>query len=82
MNREEIISLVKESKATKAFMPLTDLLLLRNVADVRVEMDRDENEYFYKVKIDDLVDKDIKKEVLSENGWQISNDENFLILYF
>ena len=82
MNREEIISLVKESKATKTFMPLTDLLLLRNVADVRVEMDRDENEYFYKVKIDDLVDKDIKKEVLSENGWQISSDENFLILYF
>lgn len=82
MNREEIISLVKESKATKAFMSLTDLLLLRNVADVRVEMDRDENEYFYKVKIDDLVDKDIKKEVLSENGWQISSDENFLILYF
>lgn len=81
MTRNEIIELVKESKKTNSFMPLADLLLLRNVADVKLEMDRDENEYYYKVKIDDIVDKDLKKEVISNNGWELSSDENFIILY-
>ena len=62
-------------------MPLTDLLLIKNVADVRLEMDRDENEYFYKVKIDDLVNKDLKEEVISKNNWNLSKDEEFIILY-
>jgi len=81
MTREEIIELVKSSKQVNSFMPLADLLLLRNVADVKLEMDRDENEYYYKVKIDDIVDKDLKKEVISNNGWELSSDENFIILY-
>jgi hypothetical protein len=81
MTRNEIIELVKGSKKVNSFMPLADLLLLRNVADVKLEMDRDENEYYYKVKIDDIVDKDLKKEVISNNGWELSSDENFIILY-
>lgn len=81
MTRNEIIELVRESKKTNTFMPLADLLLLRNVADVKLEMDRDENEYYYKVKIDDIVDKDLKKEVISNNGWELSSDGNFIILY-
>lgn len=81
MNKQEIIELVKTSKSEKTFLPLTDLLLLKNVADVRLEMDRDENEYFYKVKIDDLVDKDLKKEVISKNSWNLSEDEEFILLY-
>lgn len=81
MDKKEIIELVKTSKSEKTFLPLTDLLLLKNVADVRLEMDRDENEYFYKVKIDDLVDKDLKKEVISKNSWNLSEDEEFILLY-
>ena len=81
MKKEEIKDIVRNSKQKKATMPLTDLLLLRNVADVRLEMDRDENEYFYKVKIDDIVDKDLKKEVLSDNGWILSKDEEYIILF-
>lgn len=81
MKKEEIKDIVRNSKQKKATMPLTDLLLLRNVADVRLEMDRNENEYFYKVKIDDIVDKDLKKEVLSDNGWILSKDEEYIILF-
>ena len=81
MTKDEIKDLVLNSKQTNTFMPLTDLLLLRNVADVRLEMDRDENEYYYKVKIDDLVDKDLKKEILSNNGWVLSKDEEYILLF-
>ena len=81
MTKKEIIEIVKASTQKNATLPLADLLLLRNVADVKLEMDRDENEYFYKVKIDDIADKELKKEVLSNNGWILSEDENFIILY-
>ena len=81
MTKKEIIEIVKTSTQKNATLPLADLLLLRDVADVKLEMDRDENEYFYKVKIDDIVDKELKKEVLSNNGWVLSEDENFIILY-
>ena len=81
MTKKEIIEIIKTSTQKNATLPLADLLLLRDVADVKLEMDRDENEYFYKVKIDDIVDKELKKEVLSNNGWVLSEDENFIILY-
>lgn len=81
MTKKEIINIVKASTQKNTTLPLADLLLLRNVVDVKLEMDRDENEYFYKVKIDDIVDKELKKEVLSNNGWILSDDENFIILY-
>jgi hypothetical protein len=81
MTKKEIIEIVKASAQKNATLPLSDLLLLRDVADVKLEMDRDENEYFYKVKIDDIADKELKKEVLSNNGWILSEDENFIILY-
>jgi hypothetical protein len=81
MTKKEIIEIVKTSTQKNATLPLADLLLLRDVADVKLEMDRDENEYFYKVKIDDIADKELKKEVLSNNGWVLSEDENFIILY-
>lgn len=81
MTREEIIELIKSSKKVNSFMPLSDLLLLRNVADVKLEMDRDENEYYYKVKIDDIVNKELKKEIISNNGWEMTSDGNYIILY-
>ena len=81
MTKKEIINIVKASTQKNTTLPLADLLLLRNIADVKLEMDRDENEYYYKVKIDDIVDKDLKKEVISNNGWELSSDENFIILY-
>ena len=81
MTRKEIIEIVSNSTQKRSTMPLTDLLLLRNVADVKLEMDRYENEYYYKVKVDDIVDKDLKKEVLSDNGWTLSDDENYIFLY-
>ena len=81
MTKKEIINIVKASTQKNTTLPLADLLLLRNIADVKLEMDRDENEYFYKVKVDYIVDKELKKEVLSNNGWILSDDENFIILY-
>ena len=81
MTKNEIIEIIKTSRKVNLFMPLTDLLLLRDITDVKLEMDRDENEYFYKVKIDDIVGKEIKKEILYNNNWDLSKDEEFIILY-
>ena len=52
MTKEEIIELANNSVKKKPTMSLTELMFLRQVADVNLEMDRDENEYYYKVKID------------------------------
>jgi len=81
MTKEEIIELANNSVKKKHTMPLTELMFLRQVADVNLEMDRDENEYYYKIKIDELVDKDFKKEIISDNGWEVSKDKEFIILY-
>jgi hypothetical protein len=81
MTKEEIIELANNSIKTKPTMSLTELMYLRQVANVNLEMNRDENEYFYKVKIDELVDKDFKKEIISDNGWEVSKDKEFIILF-
>jgi len=81
MTKEEIIELANNSVKKKPTMSLTELMFLRQVADVNLEMDRDENEYYYKVKIDELVDKDFKKEIISDNGWEVSKDKEFIILF-
>jgi hypothetical protein len=81
MTKEEIIELANNSVKKKPTMSLTELMFLRQVADVNLEMDRDENEYYYKIKIDELVDKDFKKEIISDNGWEVSKDKEFIILF-
>ena len=81
MTKEEIIELANNSVKKKPTMSLTELMFLRQVADVNLEMNRDENEYYYKVKIDELVDKDFKKEIISDNGWEVSKDKEFIILF-
>jgi len=81
MTKEEIIELANKSVKKKPTMSLTELMFLRQVADVNLEMDRDENEYYYKIKIDELVDKDFKKEIISDNGWEVSKDKEFIILF-
>jgi hypothetical protein len=81
MTKDEIIELANNSVKKKPTMSLTELMYLRQVADVNLEMDRDENEYYYKIKIDELVDKDFKKEIISDNGWEVSKDKEFIILF-
>ena len=81
MTKEDIIELANNSVKKKPTMSLTELMFLRQVADVNLEMDRDENEYYYKIKIDELVDKDFKKEIISDNGWEVSKDKEFIILF-
>ena len=81
MTKEEIIELANNSVKKKPTMSLTELMFLRQVADVNLEMNRDENEYYYKIKIDELVDKDFKKEIISDNGWEVSKDKEFIILF-
>jgi hypothetical protein len=34
------------------------------------------------VKVDELVDKEFRKELLTDYGWILSKDENLILLYF
>ena len=82
MNKEEIIELVQSSQKKHDMMPLNDLMELSKVAKITLEIDRDTDEYYYATKLNDLVGKEFKKEIISDNGWVLSEDKesmyNFL----
>ena len=82
MSRQEIIDLINNNKASKKTMlSLNDLSDLKKVAYVFLGID-DTYEYVYKVKIDELVDKEFRKELLTDYGWILSKDESLILLYF
>ena len=74
MNKEEIIELVQSCQKKHDLLPLNDLMLLSKVAKVTLEMDRDTNDYYYAVKLNDLIGKEFKKEIITDNEWVLSDD--------
>ena len=82
MTKQEIIDLINGSTAKKTALSLNDLADLKKVAYVFLGIDDDTYEYVYKVKVDELVDKDFRKELLTDYGWILSKDENLILLYF
>lgn len=82
MTKQEIIDLINGSTAKKTALSLNDLADLKKVAYVFLGIDDDTYEYVYKVKVDELVDKEFRKELLTDYGWILSKDENLILLYF
>lgn len=82
MTKQEIINLINGSTAKKTALSLNDLADLKKVAYVFLGIDDDTYEYVYKVKVDELVDKEFRKELLTDYGWILSKDENLILLYF
>ena len=82
MTKQEIIDLINGSTAKKTALSLNDLSDFKKVAHVFLGIDDDTYEYVYKIKIDELVDKNFRKELLTDYGWVLSKDENLILLYF
>lgn len=82
MTKQEIIDLINGSTAKKTALSLNDLADLKKVAYVFLGIDDDTYEYVYKVKVDELVDKEFRKELLTDYAWILSKDENLILLYF
>lgn len=82
MNKEELKDLIRQStKSKKSSLSLYDLGQLQSVAKVNLMFDREENDYYYQIDLKDLVDKEFKKELITDNGWMLSEDGDFIILY-
>lgn len=81
MNKADLKKMVRNGQKKNETMPLADLEQLKKLAKVSLEIDRESNEYYYRVAIDDLIDKEFEYRILTDNGWELSLDEEFLFLY-
>jgi len=81
MNKNEIINLVKGTPNSNKSIPLADFLKLKEIAKINLEIDRNTNDYYYKVSVDDLVDKEFDVKLLTDYGWEVTLGEDFIILY-
>ena len=82
MTKQEIINLINSNTSKKSILSLNDLADLKKVAYVFLGIEDDTYDYVYKVKIDELVDKEFRKELLTDYAWILSKDENLILLYF
>ena len=82
MTKQEIIDLINSNTSKKSVLSLNDLADLKKVAQVFLGIEDDTYDYVYKVKIDELVDKEFRKELLTDYAWILSKDENLILLYF
>ena len=80
MKKQEIIDLVKNSEGKNETFPLAQLAKLKEVATVYLEMNRETDEYFYRVYIKELINKDFDINIINENRWKVSEDEQNLVL--
>lgn len=82
MTKQEIINIINSNTSKKSALSLNDLADLKKVAHVFLGIEDDTYDYVYKVKIDELVDKEFRKELLTDYAWILSKDENLILLYF
>lgn len=78
MTKEEISNIIG-SKSNNKKLSLADLSKLKEIANVDFELDRDNNEYYYKINLDDLINKVFDLELLTNYGWKIINNDLVLI---
>lgn len=81
MNISEIKTLIRGSTKKNETLSLADLSVLKSIANVTLEIDRESNDYYYKVEVKDLVDKDFDFTIISNNGWELSLDEQYMLLF-
>lgn len=81
MTKEEIKALVRSGIRKNDTLPLSDLAALKSIANVTLEIDRETNDYFYRIYLDELVNKEFEYKLLTENGWELSLDEEQIYLF-
>jgi hypothetical protein len=81
MTKDELKALIRGSTKKNETFPLADLAKLKEVANVTLEIDRETNDYYYKVDINDLINKEFDKSIITDNSWELSLDEEHIFLF-
>ena len=81
MTKEEIKMMIRGSTKKNETFPLSDLAKLKTISNVTLEIDRETNDYYYKVDINDLVNKEFDYSIITDNGWELSLDEQYIFLF-
>ncbi len=84
MTLDEIKEFFKDSKKVKGTLTSGEVATIMSVCPLlSLEMDRDSQEYYYRIKCEHLKDVDDKAffNDLKTLGWSLSEDFSFLVLY-
>ena len=81
MKKDELKALIRSGIRKNDTLPLADLAKLKQVANVSLDIDRETNDYFYRIDLNDLVGKEFEYNLLTDNGWELSLDEQQILLF-
>lgn len=81
MKKDELKALIRSGIRKNDTLPLADLAKLKQIANVFLDIDRETNDYFYRIDLNDLVGKEFEYSLLTDNGWELSLDEQQILLF-
>ena len=81
MKKVELKALIRSGIRKNDTLPLADLAKLKQIANVSLGIDRETNDYFYRIDLNDLVGKEFEYNLLTDNGWELSLDEQQILLF-
>ena len=81
MKKDELKALIRSGIRKNDTLPLADLAKLKQIANVFLDIDRETNDYFYRIDLNDLVGKEFEYNLLTDNGWELSLDEQQILLF-
>ena len=81
MSKDELKQIIRNNRSENNSLSLSDLYKIKSIANIKLEIDRETNDYYYKVKLDNLVNKTFDAELLTNNNWKLSTDEEYICLF-
>ena len=78
MTKKEILAIVKTAPHNDTKLPFSVIEEMTTLNVLELTLSPDGKSYIYKVKIEDLVDKDVNPDYLYDPGWNISIDESYI----
>ena len=81
MSKDELKQIIRNNRSENNSLSLSDLYKIKSIANIKLEIDRETNDYYYKVTLDNLVNKTFDAELLTNNNWKLSTDEEYICLF-
>lgn len=84
MTREELEKIIGDGQPNIGKTPLTTLANIGKFVNVVLRMDRHSLDYYYSIKVDELLASEMPAELFSDfkkDGWAFSEDKSELIKY-
>lgn len=81
MSKDELKQIIRNNRSENNSLSLSDLYKIKGIANIKLEIDRETNDYYYKVKLDNLVNKTFDAELLTNSNWKLSTDEEYICLF-